>query len=207
MAKVSFYPYATLSSTIRLRDQQPVVRISDILKDAPAPVLEALLVTLVARLFGRRPPRKASLIYRDYVTRPDVKSLARTARRRRGRKQMKGPEGEVHDLRRIFDKLNHDHFSGGLRVDRLGWSLRRSRSRLGHYDPAHQAIVIDRRLDNPLVPEYVVAYVVFHEMLHAHFGEEERGDFRRVHHRRFRASERTYPDYQKATQFIREHFG
>ena len=40
------------------------------------------------------------------------------------------------------------------------------RSLLGCFDPALQQIVINRQLDREIVPEFVVAYVMYHEMLH-----------------------------------------
>lgn len=204
---VEFYPYAGINNCIRLSRRGLVLRVSDLLEDAPEDVLLGLFHTLVARLFRRRAPRCWSEVYRQWVRRPDVREMARRVRRLRGRKRLLPPQGESHDLQRIYDRLNHEYFGGELQVKALGWSLQGSRRQLGHWDPAHQAIVLDRRLDLPAVPEYVVAYVLFHEMLHAHLGEEENGGLFLVHHPRFRAAERRYPDYRRARQFIRRHFG
>ena len=84
----------------------------------------------------------------------------------------------------------------------------RSGRRLGHYDPAHEAIVLSRRLDNPLVPEYVVRYVLYHEMLHVQLGEDtpDTSGRRRIHGPRFRLAEKRYPDSRRALDFIRTHF-
>ena len=47
------------------------------------------------------------------------------------------------------------------------WLERRAwRTQLGCFDPALNQIVLNRRLDHGAIPEYVVAYVLYHEMLH-----------------------------------------
>lgn len=51
---VRFYPYAGLRHTIRLRSGQVYVRLSDICKDSPPPVLRAIAFVLVARLLGKK---------------------------------------------------------------------------------------------------------------------------------------------------------
>lgn len=201
-----FYPYTGISSTIRFQDGTLVVRISDLIQGAPPEVLHGLVHKLVARLFRKRPPARWTETYQTYIRRPEIRELARRARASRGRKQMRPAQGETHDLAEIFGRLNQEHFQGRLQVRGLGWSLRRSRRRLGHYDPAHDTIVIDRRLDLPVIPEFVVAYVVYHEMLHAWFGEEERGGLFHVHHPRFRRAERQFGDYRRAVDFLRRTF-
>lgn len=203
---VEFYPYTGINSTIRIHRGKLVVRISDLLGDAPPEVLQGLIHKLVARLFRKKPPTRRVEAYENHVKSSEVRERGRRARAERGRKTLRPPQGETHDLSSIFADLNREFFENRLQVRDLGWSLRRSRRRLGHYDPAHHAIVIDRRLDLPVIPEYVVAYVVYHEMLHAWLGEEERGGIFHVHHPKFREAERRYPDYRRATDFIRRNF-
>jgi hypothetical protein len=201
-----FYPYTGINSTIRFQRGKLLVRISDLLGDAPPDVLHGLIHKLVARLFRKKPPIRQIEAYENHVKSPEIRERGRQARAVRGRKSLRPPQGETHDLSRIFTCLNREFFEERLQVRDLGWSLRRSRRRLGHYDPAHRTIVIDRRLDLPVIPEYVVAYVVYHEMLHAWLGEEERGGIFHVHHPRFREAERRYPEFRRATDFIRRHF-
>src|SRR5260370_1741031 len=51
-----FYPYAGLSSTIRLRQGRIYVRVSDILRRSPREVLYALASILVAKLYRLKIP-------------------------------------------------------------------------------------------------------------------------------------------------------
>ena len=80
----------------------------------------------------------------------------------------------------------------------MGWSPKRSRTSLGHYDPAHHSITISRLLDSLQVPRCVVEYLVFHEMLHIKYPTERRGPRRIVHSRNFRAEEKRFPQYEQA---------
>lgn len=60
-------------------------------------------------------------------------------------------------------------------------------------------------LDHPDVPDWFVAFVLFHEMLHIAIPPEEGGKRRRVHTPRFRAAERQHPDYGRATAWEQQN--
>ena len=110
--------------------------------------------------------------------------------------------GRVHDLQAILDRLNADHFDGAVEA-RIGWgksgALPGRRSiRTGVYLHAARAIRIHPALDREEVPEFYVAAVVFHEMLHQVVPPSERGGRRTIHGREFRRRERAYPDHARA---------
>jgi len=85
----------------------------------------------------------------------------------------------------------------------MTWSRDRARNRLGHYDPAHNAIVISRIFDHPAVPSYAVEYIVYHEMLHLKHPVKLRGSRRCVHSGDFRAEEKLFPLLREAMIFLR----
>jgi hypothetical protein len=110
--------------------------------------------------------------------------------------------GRCHDLRAILDRLNAEHFGGGVEA-RIGWGAWRGRSRrrsikTGVYLHDARLIRIHPCLDRPDVPEFYVSAVVFHEMLHQAVPPDERGGRRVVHGREFRRRERSYPDHHRA---------
>jgi predicted metal-dependent hydrolase len=74
---------------------------------------------------------------------------------------------------------------------------------LGHYDPAHHAIVLSRALDRSKVPAYVVEYVLYHEMLHLKHPVEYRSERRCVHSAAFKAEERRFPEFERANRFLK----
>ncbi|RMF76204.1 MAG: M48 family peptidase, partial [Planctomycetota bacterium] len=113
------------------------------------------------------------------------------------------PRGRQYDLNLMFDELNRQYFQGGLTKPHLGWSVGKSRRLLGHYDPAHRAIVINRALDSPKAPAYAVEYVLFHEMLHLKHPVEYRHGRRCVHSPEFKAEERRFARYEEALRFLK----
>jgi hypothetical protein len=200
---VQFYPYSGLNNTIRIRKGKVHIRISDALTGAPDRILTSIIVILLHRLFRRPVPEREAAIYREYVRCPEMRQRVRLIREQRGTRYFTHPAGHVFDLRDLFNQVNRDYFSGELQIRHLSWSRRRSRRVLAHFEPGLQAIVVNRRLDNPKVPRYVLEFVLYHEMLHLMFGECRQNGRRRLHHPDFRAAERVFPHYRQAKDFIR----
>ena len=201
--KVEFCQFANADSFIRLENGRITVRISDLLSGAPAPVLEALAYILLGKLYRKPIARIHSHRYRLYLNRRDVRRKAELVRQIRGRKFISGPAGERFHLDEVFERLNTRFFNGLMARPQLGWSRRPSRTMLGHFDPSHNAIIISRILDQPTVPELVVEYVVFHEMLHLRYPVDHSGARRRVHTREFRLAEKEFPDLKKAKEYLK----
>ncbi|MBX9603877.1 MAG: M48 family metallopeptidase [Bryobacteraceae bacterium] len=200
---VRFRAFASATSTVRLREGRMEIRISDLLESAPEPVLEALAEILLAKLYRKPVPQPASSRYRRYLNRQDVRERMSEMKQQRGRKQMRSPKGQHHDLEALFEDLNFRYFHGLMARPALGWSVRESRSILGHYDPAHHAIVLSRALDRPGVPKVAVEYVLFHEMLHLRHPESHNGARRCVHTRAFREAERVFDGLEVAKMILR----
>ena len=81
-------------------------------------------------------------------------------------------------------------------------ATRRAVTRLGHWDPAHRIIVISRRLDDPGIPDYVLRFIIFHEMLHVAVPSMQRGRRTNHHTKAFREAEQKFVDYDRAKWFI-----
>ncbi len=190
---VEFFPFASINSTIRLRDGKLRVRLSDLLEGAPQNVLQAIAHILLAKMYRKDIAREHSTRYRRYISSHDIAEKAHLLRRIRGRKRIGSAKGGVYDLECIFDDLNLRFFHGLLARPRITWSLEMSRNRLGHYDPAHNAIVISRIFDRSQVPSAAVEYIVYHEMLHLKHPVKLRGSRRCVHSPEFQAEEKLFP--------------
>ena len=203
---VKFYAYANVDSTIQLDDDRRrlTVKISDQLEGAPAPVQEALAHILLSKLYKKPIPRKYNYRYRLYLNRTDMRRKALLIRQIRGRKQILSAKGRVYDLDELFDDLNVRFFSGLLAKPQLSWSPGKSRNSLGHFDPAHNAIIISRVFDHPKIPRFLVEYIVYHEMLHLKFPVEYNRSRRRVHTKDFQKNERAFPRYAEAVELIKQ---
>ena len=201
---IRFYPYSSLRHTIRKRGQRLEMRISDVLEEAPLPLLSAVSALLLYKLFRLKPPKSSRLLYREYSSRDEIVDRVNRVRRSRSRKSFPGPRGRHFDLQILLDDLNESFFNNELEIEQVSWSPGASRRRLGHFDPAFNAIVISRVLDREDVPECVVSFVLYHEMLHAFLGETVRNGKRFKHHPHFRAAEQDFPAYAEAVRFIEE---
>jgi hypothetical protein len=201
---VEFRRFANANSFIRLEDAQLTVRISDVLQEAPAAVLEALAHILLSKLLKRPVPPAYLDRYRRYLNRKETRRNLHAVRRERGRKFLSGPQGECYDLEQMFEDLNFRFFHGLMARPALGWSRRVSRLTLGHYDPSHHAIILSKLLDAPGVPRLATEYVLFHEMLHLRHPVEHRGARRRVHTPEFKAAEKQFPNWKQAQEILRK---
>ena len=201
--RVEFCEFANANSFIRLENGAIHVRITDVLREAPAPVMEALAVILLSKLYRKQIPRAVSHRYRLYLNRRDVRHEMQRVKRERGRKDIVDPRGKVYDLFEIFEDVNFRYFGGLMARPALGWSRRASRTTLGHYDPSHHAIVLSSILDRPTVPRLAVEYVMFHEMLHLRHPVDHRGARRCVHTPEFKAAEREFPQLKAAKEALR----
>jgi hypothetical protein len=200
---VQFYPFANINNTIRLREEEIFVRISDLLEGAPASVLHAIAHILLAKLYRKPIQRAEETRYRRYVSSHDLMHKAQVVRQMRGRKQVDTPRGDVYDLEEVFESLNTRFFYGLMARPLLTWSREHARNLLGHYDPAHNTIVISRAFDRPHVPRYAMEYIMYHEMLHLKHPVKLRGSRRCVHSRAFNEEEKLFPELDQAKAFLK----
>lgn len=200
---VEFFAFANINNTIRLREGRLLVRLSDLLEGAPDPVLRAIAHILLAKMYRKPIERRHGTRYHRYVSSQHIRQKAHLVRQMRGRKHIDSPKGHTYDLETIFDSLNGRFFYGLLARPQMTWSRDHARASLGHYDPAHNAIVVSRVFDHPRVPHYAVEYIVYHEMLHLKHPVKLRGSRRCVHSPEFQAEERLFPHLEDAKRFLK----
>jgi SprT-like family protein len=202
---VEFYRFVGINHTIRFRNGELFVRLSDLFQEAPPEVIRALAIILLSKLFGRRIPPVTVVGYRNFVNSAEMKERSLRARSQRGRKLLSQPQGKHYNLINLFDQMNGEYFERRLSAVGLGWSLRKSRRILGHFDPSHNSITISRVFDDPCVPEPVVSYVLYHEMLHARFSTSSNFDLKNRHSCEFKSEERKFKWYQDANDWLKEN--
>ncbi len=199
---VRFHPYANLTVTIRMRQETAYVRFSDVMSGAPLAVLEAAAAIVLARMYRRKARRQWLEVFRDYSYHEDTRRQLETVRRLRARQVRGDGAGQHHDLESLFEQLNEKYFEGALQMPRIGWSGRTWRAQLGCFDPALHQIAINRRLDREDVPEFVVAYVMYHEMLHQKHPLKMVRCRLQSHSAEFRKEEKKFRDYEAAQKFL-----
>jgi hypothetical protein len=181
--------------SFRREDGEIHYRVHHMFLDAPEEVVAAL-----ASFAGPRRGRAARR--REAGSRIDAFVRSNRARIGVPRADRLTPQGRVHDLKAIFDRVNAEHFEGLIEA-RIGWGpvrtgRRRRTVKTGVYVQDARIIRIHPTLDRPEVPEFYVAAVVFHEMLHQAVPAREVNGRRIVHGAEFRRRERAYPDHARA---------
>lgn len=114
------------------------------------------------------------------------------------------PQGNFYNLNQLFDKINHEYFAAKLVKPRLAWSQIKTYRKFGHYEPARDRIVLSLSLDSAKVPEFVVEFVLYHELLHKHHGTKWVNGKRMVHTSEFRNDERKFKLYQQADNWLKK---
>ncbi len=85
----------------------------------------------------------------------------------------------------------------------LTWSGHHAVRLLGHYDAAHNTIMVSRAFDRPNVPRYAIEYLLYHEMLHLKHPVRVKNGRRCVHSREFQAEEQLFPQFEQAKAFLK----
>lgn len=200
--RVEFYPYSSLVLTIRRREDTVFVRFSDLLRRARWEVLEAAAVLLLSRLYRKRAPSGLSSAYLQYARSHKTRQRIHRMRRARIRPAPTGAQGQHFDLTKLFADLNARYFEGRLEQPHISWSRRAWRRQFGCYDPGPNHILLNRRMDRAGVPQIVVEYVLFHEMLHVKHPTRRSGCSLVSHSREFREEEKRFADFARARRFL-----
>ena len=203
---IQLYPYSSFKHTLHVRGRKILVRLSDMIICAPDSILSAILAILLYKLFGKSIPHNYSEHYHEYASRERIRQRARQIRAFRGRKPISTPEGSVYNLANIFRELNERYFAQQISIQHISWSQQINHSVWGHYNPTHDKIVVNRKLDHSQVPCFVVEYVLFHEMLHSLQGNIVHRGRQHVHPSWFRVTEKQFPRYQEAREFLKSEF-
>jgi len=110
--------------------------------------------------------------------------------------------GRHNDLEAVFERVNAAYFDGCLARPVLTWNAAITRRKVGHYEPATDTVMLSLTLDGPAVPDYVVDFVMYHELLHKHLGIAFVNGRQRAHTPAFRKAEKRFPQYARAQEFL-----
>jgi hypothetical protein len=200
---VRFYRFTSLNTTIRLREGRIRVNLSDLLEGAPEPVLRAIAHILLAKLYRKPIDTGHAHRYRRFTTSESVVRQSERIRQTRGQNPFPSARGERYDLDEVFETLNGRFFHGLMGRPLLTWSEVTARRLLGHYDPAHNTIMVSRVFDRRGTPRYAIEYLMYHEMLHLKHPVKLRGSRRCVHGPEFQAEEKLFPELDRAKLFLK----
>lgn len=200
---IRFRRFTSLNTTIRLREGRLHVGLSDLLESAPETVHHAIAHILLAKLYRKPIARCHADRYRRHVSSEAVARQVEHIRQTRGRKTILSAQGHFYDLDEVFESLNTRFFYGLMGRPTLTWSAHHARRMLGHYDAAHNTIMVSRVFDRPDTPRCAVEYLLYHEMLHLKHPVRVKAGRRCVHSKAFQAEERQFPELDAAKAYLK----
>lgn len=113
-------------------------------------------------------------------------------------------QGVYHNLQTAFERVNSIYFAGQLQAPKLNWSQTFTHSKFGHYDSIRDQIMLSRSLDTLEVPEYVVDFIVYHELLHKVHGARWVNGQKRSHTSAFHRDEHKFKEFHLAKQRLEQ---
>jgi len=111
--------------------------------------------------------------------------------------------GMAHDLAVTFDRVNQMYFGSAMDRPRLTWNRTLTSRKFGHYDRLSDTILVSATLDHTSVPEFVVDFIVYHELLHKKHGIDWRNGQARAHTPTFRQEERRFAQHAEAEAVLK----
>jgi hypothetical protein len=117
---------------------------------------------------------------------------------------VENPKGKYYNLDELFDKVNCEYFASSLVKPRLIWSQIHTYRKFGHYEPARDRVMIALTLDNANIPQFVVEFVLYHELLHKFHGATWVNGRRMVHTLEFRRDERKFHLYKEVEGWLQK---
>ena len=98
-----------------------------------------------------------------------------------------------HDLNRLYQEVNEEMFGKSIDTSKITWTDRRYKSYYGQYCYTNGEIRINKLLDSKDVPEDVIKYLIYHELLHRDYHN---------HDKAFREREHLYPNHTEWDSFL-----
>jgi predicted metal-dependent hydrolase len=175
-----------------------------------ARIRNGLLCVRLHRMFLRADDRIfgeiVSFLRNRKASMPHFRSFIRSNRKdllqKPPRKVPVRTRGRFHDIGQLYREINREYFGEEVTAA-ITWGSRSPRAAVkkrtvGSYSERSNTIRINPVLDRRNVPRCYVAFIVYHEMLHAAMGTVQRGKRRSVHSREFRRREKLFREYEKA---------
>ena len=110
--------------------------------------------------------------------------------------------GQFYDLNEMFNEINRQYFSNRCQPPKMKWGTRLTRRKFGMYLPSSDTVVVSLSLDQQYVPRYVVAFILYHELLHKQLGMKDTAQRQIAHTTKFRQLEKQFSQYDEAQRFL-----
>lgn len=176
------------------------VKVSDYLMDAPEGIIDSLVELLFKQITGKHPRYPKDLM--AWLTDPSFCLRKRETFMSRNPSMTGKTEGVYRDLKDSYRRL----IDAGLVEDdpdiHICWNTTVKVNNPSQYSVLMKTISITDLLDDPTVPDYVVDWLIYHDLCIVQSGYDPYCARRTVPEK----IERRYPDMEKAKDFLESFF-
>jgi hypothetical protein len=198
--RIQFHENTWTMASLGGRGRHSTLRLHKLFAKAPLSVLDAVVRSFfVPQDAGARRELRSRIL--EFIEANSQLALSTLSARR-----LRSPRGSTYDLKVVEDGVRRKFLPSCPSV-RIGWSQRITASLMGKWiatpDGLPNVVVINRLLDDSVVPLFYLEYVVFHELLHEVI-PIRRKEGRWVHHpAEFRRREKLFPAFTEAVLWER----
>lgn len=137
--------------------------------------------------------RKEMLTIQEFFSRETV-----------SRQKEADPVGQYLNLNDSFNRVNAAYFGSKMLRPTLCWSANSNRTLMGSYNEKTDILMVNRLLDKKKTPQYVLDFIMYHEMLHKALGIQTKNGRRLSHTPEFREYERMFAQFQEAETYLKK---
>ena len=142
-------------------------------------------------------------LLREYSEGQMFRRISRKANKSNFKDNGAGAKGEHFDLDEVFDKVKKKYFEDINSKPRLIWNKQITKRKLGHYNADTDTIMISIALDKDETPDFLIEYVMYHELLHKQIGFIHKNHKRYAHTPEFHVAEKEFDKYAQVKAYLK----
>ena len=173
--------------------------VSDYLKDAPQEIIEGIARIIFSRISGsgsKEYPKNME----EWLTNYEFAKANRPTYLRRSRNLTRSAKGRCRGLTESYNRLVEQGMIPQMDDIVFTWTKEPNIRRVGYCSILMRVIAISSVFDTEEIPEFVLDFIVYHEMLHMMRGFDPLG---KLHDAEFQADESKYPMKAESEEWLR----
>jgi predicted metal-dependent hydrolase len=177
------------------------MELSDYLAYAPDNVIRDCCKAIVQWSRGKRYVQPDSLT--AYMLSEDFIVGSRPIYLRRARTITMSQQGKNKNLMDSIERLLESGLieEDDIRNSYISWTTNMAKHRFGQCNQMFRVITVNPILDDDRVPDRILDFVVYHEILHL---RQDLSKIRRPHNAQFKSWEHRFPGYDEAEEYLRQ---
>ena len=198
--KVELKSKAHLHYAYRITNGGIEIELSDYLQNASDKVLSDTCKAIVGWSMGKKYISPESLS--TYVRSEDFIVKNRPTYLKRSRTFLMTQQGRSRNLIDSVERLMESDLvvDSDITNSYFTWAEHMAKYRFGQCNQTFRVVSINPVLDDERVPEWILDYVIYHEILHL---RQDMSKKHRPHNAQFKSWEHRFPEYDKAEQYLR----